>query len=283
MANDTIPLADIPGLADYYRRQSEGKQIWRRDSHDERFFGLMEWDRFPEVLTAIRLKRFTAERTDASSRVVNLWESEGVVDDPREEGQGWRRYSIMDLAWLGSIMELRRFGVPMETLRKAKDGIRALDPPNPLKGFRLFEFYVLEAMQRVPVYLLVFEDGEVDLTNEHEYATTPLLYPLADHVRISLNRVVQKVLPKLDLTPKHRPGVALTSKEKSVVLALRHPNNKRVTVQLKDGEPAMLETERDGTGKTVKELMEEAPHSELTVKRKNGQTVHLSQILKEKL
>lgn len=278
----SVPISEQQ--AEQLRRFQQGKEVYRGDSFHIRFGSLCENVEIGDILSGIRKKQFTRSRTKVSSRVVNHWEAEGVVEDPRNEGRGWRRYSVVDLAWLCSIMELRQFGVPTDTLRQAltniqKFGRSKVSPTTP----RLFEFYVLLALQRVPVYLLVYSDGDIELATEHEYKSTPLLSPLADHVRIELNGVLQKLFPKFDLSPEYRPGTDLSDKEFIVILALRRSRNKRVTIRLKDGEPYLLETERDGTGKPVRDLLTEAPNSELTLKQQDGKTVHLSQILKQKL
>lgn len=272
------------GEAEYLQRVEAGHYVWRGDAFYIRHARFLELPNREEILSGIRKQQFSLGRSGVSSRVVNHWEAESLVTDPREDGHGWRRYSLMDIVWLGAVLELRQFGLPAETLRNAHSSIKKLGwgagkPDIP----HLFEFYVVEATQRTPVYLLVFADGDVELATEHEYAASNLLSPLANHVRISVNGLLQKALPKLDLSPKHRPGVDLSGKETSVLLALRNPDNLRVTVRLKDGEPVMMETERDGTGKTVDELLSVSPHGELTVKQQDGKTVHLSQILKEKL
>jgi len=250
---------------------------------------------FPSVLEGLRKKRFTLGRTDATSRVVNLWESEGVVEDPRNEGQGWRRYSLIDLVWLASIHELRTFGVPIETLRKAKDNLLGKeypmaeeylkeDPNAPQPAVpNLFEYYVLQAIQRTPVYLLVFADGDVEVATEHEYNTAPLISPLANHLRLSVNALVGKAAPALKHPPKYSPGVNPSAQELSILVAARNPEVRRLTVRFKNGEPDLLETERDALGKTVQQLMKEVQHGELTVKQQDGETVHLSQLLKQKL
>ncbi|CAN5833682.1 hypothetical protein BH23ACT11_BH23ACT11_17700 [soil metagenome] len=271
-------------LTEHRRRLDAGHSVYRGDSFDSRLFSLLRLPIFPEILSGIREQRFTLGRSDVSSRVVNHWESESIVSDPREAGQGWRRYSLMDLVWLGAVLELRRFGVPSETLRNAHASLRGLGKSVVQPGsLHPFEFYVIEATQRVPVFLLVFADGDVELATEHQLETAGLMAPLADHVRIGLNAIVQRLLPKLDLSPKYSPGVDVSYAELKVLLAVRHPDTVAVTVRLKDGKPAMLETERDTEGKTVEELLAEAPHADLTVKRQDGKTVHLAQILKEKL
>lgn len=277
--HDTHPSED-----ERQRRLETGHYVHRGDAFFARHGHFLQLPNRKAILSGIREKRFKLGRSGVSSRVVNHWEAENLIADPRGEGQGWRRYSLMDLVWLGAVLELRQFGLPIETLRDAHDGLKTLgwDPGEP-ETPHLFEFYVVEATQRVPVSLLVFTDGDVELATEHEYATSNLLSPLANHVRLSVNALVQKALPGLDLSPKHRPGVVLTDKETSVILALRNAESKSVTVRMKDGEPVMLETERDGKGKTVEELLRVSPHGELTVKQQDGKTVHLSQILKEKL
>lgn len=278
------PADDAPGEAEYLRRVEAGHHVFRGDGFHIRHGSFLRLPNRQDVLDGIREKRFTLGRSGVSSRVVNHWEAESLVTDPREDGHGWRRYSLMDMVWLGAVLELRQFGVPAETIRNAHSSLRALGwGPTKPEAPHLFELYVVEATQRTPVYLLVFADGDVELATEHDYATSDLLSPLANHVRISINGLLQKLLPKFDLSPKHSPGVDLSTKELSVILALRDADNKRVTVRLKDGEPSMMETERDGAGKTVEELLRTSPHSELNVKQKNGETVHLSQILKEKL
>lgn len=283
---ERIDGPDADQMREYDARLKAGTLVYHGDAFDIALGGFISDPKAEEVLAALRQKRFTLGRSDASSRVVNHWEAEGVVSDPREEGKGWRRYSIIELVWLGAVLELRAFGVPTETLRKAMQNIQATHfdrSSKPGAPARLFEFYIVRAMRREPVFLLVFASGDVDLATEREYAFTGLLHPLADHVRINLNAVVQKVLPKLDLKPKHQPGVLLSGKELSIVLALRDDRNRRVTVRLKDGEPDLLEVERAEEGKTVHDLVKEGPHLDLNVKMRDGRIVHLSSILKEKL
>ncbi len=273
-----------PEQQEHIRRLNEGTRVYRGDTYSIRYGTLLESPEIATILANLREKRFKIGRSEVSSRVVNHWEAEGIVEDPRESGQGWRRYSLMDLVWLGSILELRGFGVPTATLGKAKSNLRQmddgrLDPDAPYT----FEFYVLLALQQVPVFLLVFASGEVELATEREYATAGHLWPLADHVRINLNAVVQKALPKLDTRPDYRPGIDVTDAEIKVILAIRRGDNRRVTVRLKEGEPMMLESERSADGKTIQEMLDQAPHLDMTVKKQNGKTVDLSVVLREKL
>jgi hypothetical protein len=75
-------------------------------------------------LPELRERNIDLRTIPNSYRTINYWESVGVLDDYRNPpGQGWRKFSIMDMAFLAVITQLRESGLSIEKIKRAKDGL----------------------------------------------------------------------------------------------------------------------------------------------------------------
>jgi DNA-binding transcriptional MerR regulator len=74
------------------------------------------------VLLSLQLqeKLFVAADTGLPARHVQHWENEGLVDNTREEGQRWRRYTFVEFVWIKLVEQMRSMGIGIEVLLKVK-------------------------------------------------------------------------------------------------------------------------------------------------------------------
>ena len=84
-----------------------------------------------------------------SARVLNHWEKEGVLNDLREGGRGWRKYSPMDRIWIKLVQQLRAFGYPLSKIKVLKEN---------LYDKNVLEVAVIQTgVHRVPLQLVLME------------------------------------------------------------------------------------------------------------------------------
>lgn len=269
-----------------FLRSAKKKQVIHRgDAFDEAFFHYLKGPLADQAHETLNEKRFTLKKSDVSTRVANHWESEGVVEDPRPDGKGWRRFSVLDLVWLQAVARLRSFGLPIDKLRRMQKRLQDLGDGSTEAGNRIsfFEFYVVRAMMRAPVYLLAFEDGGVELATEREYENAfTKMTGLADHVRISLNPIVQDFFPDKDLSPQHDPAVRLTDDEVEFFFLLRTGDYDAIKVKRKGGRIEIIEAEETVTEERIVDIMNEEDFQDIEIKRQNGKTVSVKRTIKKK-
>ena len=81
------------------------------------------------ILKAAELNEYLAEemfiRPDVglTNRTMNNWEAEGLIENRRDTEQRWRRFNFVEFVWLRLIHQMREIGVPIGTIKKAKDWI----------------------------------------------------------------------------------------------------------------------------------------------------------------
>jgi hypothetical protein len=261
--------------------------VYRGDAFDEGFFDYLASDHVERIHEMLTEKRFTLKRSDVGTRVINHWESEGVTEDPREDGTGWRRFSMLDMIWLHAVARLREFGVSIEKLRRGRKSLASLGAGGLEDGPRIsyFEFYVTLALSRQPVFLLVFRDGGVQLATEAEYSggATSLIGGLADHIRLSLNEILRAVFPNIDLTPERESRISVSDEEFDVLVMLRTGDYSSVTIRYRDGELERIEAEEEVPERRVIDILKEADYQDVTIKQRDGKVVHLSRTLIKKL
>jgi len=268
-------------------RARKRQLVHRGDAFDDAFFSYLGSSVVEHSHQMLTEKRFTLKRTDVGTRVVNHWESEGVVEDPRENGTGWRRFSILDIVWLHSVARLREFGMPMGKLKYSRRSLASLGSGQTDEGSTVtyYEFYLTRALLRIPVSLIVFRDGEAEIATENEYGgiLTRLTGGLADHIRVDVNSILQQLFSSVDLSPKHDPSLSVTDEELDILLMLRTGNFESLTVKLKNGEIERLEAEEMIREGRIVDLLNDWDFQDLTIRRRDGENVHVSRTLLKKV
>ena len=259
-----------------------GHWIFRGDGF---FFGLGEYlasENGKRVAAVLHEPRYTLKETDLTYRVVNHWDSEGLIDSTRAEEKGWRRFSLLDVVWLHVLMELRLFGLSLEKLLRAKHSLRQKRGEN---GTELFEYYVaLALLRKEPVYLLVFRDGTGEMAYDEQYQMTLEFFPIANHVRIEINPILQRLFPKLELGTIREVRVQLADDEMEVLQLIRSGRFESVTVKRKNGRIERIEAEETVEAqRRIAEILQDADFQDISVKKENGRVVSIKRTIKKKV
>ncbi|MGE3799470.1 MAG: MerR family transcriptional regulator [Candidatus Kapaibacterium sp.] len=140
---------------------------WVDDPVLVEFFSFMDSEYARKSVERVNEKLYTVKETDLTYRALNHWTELELLEDDREEGKGWRKFSMADLVWIRILTDLRYFGVPIEKLKRVKDSVRVVPEGMELS---LFEYYLVCAMTRNdPVYMRVFQYGDAELLFFKEY------------------------------------------------------------------------------------------------------------------
>ena len=73
------------------------------------------------IIKLLTKKGDTLVNKSISSRMLNHWEELNLIDNNRENGKGWRKFSILDSVWMEIILELRNFGFPNDKILNVKN------------------------------------------------------------------------------------------------------------------------------------------------------------------
>ncbi|MCC9138913.1 hypothetical protein ACFSKU_14800 [Pontibacter silvestris] len=78
------------------------------------------FDYADEILENLQRRQFTLKDAGITSRVHNNWRSLGIVPDSEEDGKKLY-FDFIQYLWLQIVKDLRKFGLPLETIAAVKD------------------------------------------------------------------------------------------------------------------------------------------------------------------
>jgi DNA-binding transcriptional MerR regulator len=85
------------------------------------YLGERRYGRILELCDRLLQKSFVGTDTGVPYRSINHWEAAGLIDDGREEGQRWRRFSFVEFVWIRMIDEMRKVGLPVDAIKAVKE------------------------------------------------------------------------------------------------------------------------------------------------------------------
>ena len=212
-------------------------------------------------------------------RMINHWEEKGLLSTKRPGGKGWRKYSIMDLVWTYIILELRKFGYPLELIHNVKKSLENLNRDVENSEFPLLEFFVVLAItHRSPAYLIVFHDGHAEPVFQLDFHLKISKIDYLNYLVINLNSMVQKALPGKELTPNFGEYINLSASELDLLYMIQMEGYESITVITGGGKIERLEA-----NKSVKEssriidLIRGGDYQDIEIKQRDGQIVRIRQ------
>ena len=181
-------------------------------------------------------KRFTIKDSEASYRLMNHWTELGLVEDSIVNEEGWRRLSLVDLIWIKALMEMRRFGMPLNALKTVKDSVfkaikKGVTRPD-------FEYAIAHGVlvKKTTFFLLVFSDGGAEVLDQEQIDFNRGLGLLSEqsYLTLNINALCKQIIPSLSIPlPFFAPY--LDEKELSVIEAIREGRHDEIEVRLRDG------------------------------------------------
>jgi DNA-binding transcriptional MerR regulator len=262
----------------------ENRKHWviRGDAFDFRFGDYFGTQDGKNISARLNEKIGTLQEGAASYRVISHWENEGLINDDRPTGTGWRKYSLMDRVWIGIIAELRKFGFPIEKIKKVKDDLS-------MKGYKfncefpILEIYVALALQKQRAFLLVFENGEAQPVTPNELAFNNDLGTISNYLSIGLNQILQSALPEKDLQPEFSRTFTLAEEELDLIQLLRSTNCKEIKVTRRDGHIERIDAKEDRDVKErIVDLLKVHDYQDIQITTANGKIVSLSRTIKQR-
>ena len=135
--------------------------------------------------TLFTTKKFTIKSTGLSYRIINSWDSKGLLDHFRKEQGQWHKFTFLELIQIQFFKELRNLGVAVPKIKKVRDVLDLVlelseDDPHRkmfedecLKDFHyttLFHAFTSTVRGEQMYFVFNSDFDRLDLVNRKEYA-----------------------------------------------------------------------------------------------------------------
>lgn len=221
--------------------------------------------------------------SEITSRIINHWQSEELISENRSNIKGWRRFSYIDLVWIHIIKELRVFGFTLENIKKIRKFIfipqRGIKSP----AFGL-EFYMVLCCANIPCSVVIFPDCTVQFATHSELEASYKCKLIGTHLNISLNHILQRIMPTESLIPKHNFQDVLSIKEKEILSLIRLGKYESVKIFFKTGKIDRIEKrESINVGEKIRKIIRDSAYQRIEVVVENNKVVSIKRDIKDKL
>ena len=189
------------------------------------------------------------------------------------------------LGWGGIIEGFADFGLSLDKEKVIREKLEWASHEGILPLFPLFEFYVSLAFYfKFPVYLLIFNNGDVEPITQFEYITTTENTQLNDHFTLSINNILQYLYPEMDLESKFEKYVEqLSIEEFELIYLVRTGDYESIKVKTKDGKIKKIETTKTkDVEKQIGEILRESNYQKIEIERQDGKIVSIKQMKRKK-
>ena len=202
-----------------------------------------------QLLERIRQKQYSIKNTNASYRTINVWETNGLLDDNREnQGTGWRKFSYTDVIFIKLVAKLRALGLSISKIHSVKKALYENIPHNTAIVNRLeFAYFRVLALKEENTYLIINENGDLFIASPHDiYISKTCKSMPAVHIMINFNQFLsENINQKIPVHDDH--GAALDSAEEETIQEIRKADRdtESISIGLKNGNIATLTTTKD--------------------------------------
>lgn len=256
---------------------------YKNDAFDNGFYQYFKDRKGSHISAILNSKDRKVTFKDITYKMLTDWEKAGLLDNNRD-GNEWRRFSIMDAIWLKIIFELRSFGMSWKQIKITKE---SLEFQNKKCGVAmpLLEFYTAFAIgNRMPVLLLVFQDGIAIPANYTQYKVSRDFLGLDNHIQLSLNNIIQGFFPDVDLKPTQKIEIPVDLDEMELLAFIRLNIFEKVEIKLKSGKINILEgTERLAVSEKLAEIVRQHDYQKIEFDIAGGKKVSFTRKVQHKI
>lgn len=179
-------------------------------------------------------------RDDISSRVLNNWINEEVVYvSDKLKGKN-KRFNKLDNIWFNLIIETRKFGLPLKSLKLTNFSMNT----TPVDNFSLLKYCALNTTLGIEsdTLLLIFEHGGIYLSNTKHYTSLPKRGQLPNHLCLRIADLVTSEFKNNIIESNFSIDGFQNSQEKTVLLYfIRTSDYRSLKIQLDKNDVRLIE------------------------------------------
>lgn len=126
-----------------------------------------------------------------SCRVMNHWESQGLLECERNNESGWRKFNLIEFVWFRIVQKLREFGLPLTKIEKAKAFYFEFNE----QAISMAAYYFIGArIIKQPVFFVVLlNDDQAEFLDYHEFQAAMRLHLLGNYICININDILNQI------------------------------------------------------------------------------------------
>ncbi|HLO73877.1 MAG TPA: hypothetical protein VK164_08080 [Flavobacterium sp.] len=180
-------------------------------------------------------------KNEQSARVLNSWINSDVIFVKDEDKGKIRRFDRLESIWLNIVVEARKFGLPLESLKQTRKDLTQ----SPIKNFSLLKFSIINTIIREPQVLMILEDGYAKVISHdtHWKRASRALYPT--HILFNLTEFISLEYPQNALSVDFKISNPYESNEKMTFLYfLKTGDFKSIQLHVKTGDVRLIEDPR---------------------------------------
>lgn len=202
----------------------------------------------PAVLAKLREMKYTAKDTDKTFRIINYWESVGLVNNNRKSGSGgWRKFSMMDLVFMHLLAKLREFDFSIQKLKVVKQDLEKIilmdDDDMEVSVLEYAYIRAVCARNGGNTYFVITPDGHIECTTQKDILFVQELGKMPEgYIYINFNQLLSArvKLGKYKIPVHSENAFVLSKKEYTILEILRTKKCKSITIVPKEGGKSML-------------------------------------------
>lgn len=201
----------------------------------------------PNILTKLREKKYTVKDTDKTFRIINYWESVGLLDNNRESSSlAWRRFSMMDVIFIHLLTKLREFDLSIQKLKVTKQDLEKTltigKAKTDISGLEYAYMRAVGLKDRGNTYFMLTPEGHIDCVTQKDILLMQALEEMPEgYICINFNQLLSShiKLGKDSIPVYTENAYVLNKKEKAILEGLRNKEYKSITIVHKNGGESM--------------------------------------------
>jgi DNA-binding transcriptional MerR regulator len=170
-------------------KEIEELNIYRGSKFDDCFSEYISEEKFKPFWEAMRVRKYTVGDTNVSYRLINHWQSIGILPEGVIGDDGWRKFTYIENVWLQIANRLRKFGIGLDKIALVKKGI--MDWNKKEECYPIFEYYVFRAWATSDdLYVVVSSSGQAVIADTQQIEMSKIGEMSKDMLLISIKSIL---------------------------------------------------------------------------------------------
>lgn len=223
----------------------------------------------PEYVKILQKTTYSVKDTKNSYRTINNWSEKGIIHDSRPTADGWHKFSIIDMAWLYIVNELRKWNTRLNIIKTIKENVfETFFVTDPTINNLMIAF---AASAYTTIYLIVYPNGTSFICDINSLNLNKGLNNLPNsYLKLNLNSLWSSFIKTANTNTDIE--TTISTNEAKIINEIRYNDTNEINIRKKDGKPnsMQLKKTREITNSGLHEIYESVPNGEISVIRRDG-------------